>query len=74
MRAKAIRCDDRKDCGLLRLSEARKWKHWWTVRGHLASYESTSKPGIVHCWLTLEKEMKPGLAVNPQLYDVSRET
>lgn len=47
------------DCGLLRQPDARKWKHWWTVRGHIATLVKTGKPYVYQCYLAIEKEMKP---------------
>ena len=40
-------------CGLLNRRDARLWKHWWTVRGHLVTLEANGR-GIFHCYLTLE--------------------
>lgn len=41
------------DCGLLKRSDAREWKHFWTVRGHTAVIESIGR-GLYQCWLTLD--------------------
>ena len=39
--------------GTLPKREARKWWHWWTVRGHTAVLEPTNRPGFVDTYLTL---------------------
>ena len=54
----------RKDCGLLPKGEARKWKHYWTIRGHTASLEATRRKGFVRCFLTLKNSAAAGVPVD----------
>lgn len=41
--------------GMLKGADAREWKHWWTVRGHIATLESANWRGYFHCYLILKE-------------------
>ena len=43
-------------CGLLRHFEARRWAHWWNIRGHHASLEAANWRGYFHCYLRLNSQ------------------
>jgi hypothetical protein len=36
-------------------ADARAWKHWWTVRGHIATLTATGRRGLFRCTLMLTR-------------------
>ncbi len=40
------------ECGVLKRKDARKWKHYWTVRGHVATLEAIGH-GLFQTYLRL---------------------